>query len=91
MSDEVEGRRGRPTPTPYDIWIWKHREQHLINQEKAEAEEHRLLMEDIARNEARAARQCSVPIRPGYGQAAFKAGCEDEWIDRMKNRYGEDY
>jgi hypothetical protein len=33
-------------------------------------------------------RECSVPVRPGFGQAAFKAGCEDEWIDRMDSRYG---
>ena len=37
------------------------------------------------------ARPCSVPVRPGYGQAAFKAGCEDEWIDRMASRYGGEW
>ena len=83
--------KGIPTPTPYDIWLRKNRERQLLNQEKAEAEEHRLLMEEIARNEARITPPCRVPIRPGYGQAAYKAGCEDEWIDAMKNRYGEDY
>lgn len=30
----------------------------------------------------------TVPVRPGFGQAAFKAGCEDEWIDAMQSRYG---
>lgn len=29
-----------------------------------------------------------VPVRPGFGQAAYKAGCEDEWIDAMQARYG---
>jgi hypothetical protein len=36
-------------------------------------------------------RPCHVPVRPGYGQAAYKAGCEDEWIDRMSARYGGDW
>jgi hypothetical protein len=30
-------------------------------------------------------------VRPGYGQAAFKAGCEDEYIDRMRARYGDEW
>ena len=37
------------------------------------------------------ARPCPVPVKPGYGQAAFKAGCEDEWIDRMQSRYGGEW
>jgi hypothetical protein len=36
-------------------------------------------------------RPCPVPVRPGYGNAAYKAGCEDEWADRMKRRYGEEW
>lgn len=36
-------------------------------------------------------RQCSVPVEPGFGQAAYKAGCEDEWIDRMTSKYGGDW
>lgn len=38
-------------------------------------------------------RQCPVPIKPGnhFAAAAFKAGCEDEWIDRMKSRYGGEW
>lgn len=38
-----------------------------------------------------AARPCTVPVRPGYGQAAYRSGCEDEWIDRMNARYGGDW
>lgn len=34
-------------------------------------------------------RECTVPVRPGFGGAAFAAGCEDEWIDVMAGRYGE--
>lgn len=37
------------------------------------------------------ARPCPVPVRPGLGQQAYKAGCEDEWIDRMQSRYGGDW
>ncbi len=37
------------------------------------------------------ARPCPVPVRPGYGQAAYRAGCEDEWIDRMSARYGGEW
>ena len=36
-------------------------------------------------------RPCPVPVKPGYGQAAYKAGCEDEWIDRMRDRYGGEW
>lgn len=36
-----------------------------------------------------AARPCTVPVRPGYGQAAYKAGCEDEYDNEMEARYGE--
>lgn len=39
------------------------------------------------------ARPCPVPVRPGNhnAQAAYKAGCEDEWIDRMQARYGGEW
>lgn len=38
-------------------------------------------------------RPCPVPIRPGQqnARAAYKAGCEDEWCDRMKSRYGGEW
>lgn len=41
--------------------------------------------------EAAGVRPCPVPVKPGYGQAAYKAGCEDEWADRMKSRYGGEW
>jgi hypothetical protein len=39
------------------------------------------------------ARPCPVPVRPGShnAQAAYKAGCEDEWIDRMSAKYGGEW
>jgi hypothetical protein len=38
-------------------------------------------------------RPCPVPVRPGYinARAAYRAGCEDEWSDRMKERYGGEW
>lgn len=38
-------------------------------------------------------RPCPVPVRPGNhnAQAAYKSGCEDEWIDRMSARYGGEW
>lgn len=37
------------------------------------------------------ARPCPVPVKPGYGQAAYRAGCEDEWSERMNARYGGEW
>jgi hypothetical protein len=39
------------------------------------------------------ARPCPAPVRPGMhnANAARRLGCEDEWVDRMKNRYGGEW
>lgn len=39
------------------------------------------------------ARPCPVPVKPGShnAAAAYRAGCEDEWIDRMAARYGGEW
>jgi hypothetical protein len=39
------------------------------------------------------ARPCPAPVRPGShnAAAAYRAGCEDEWIDRMAARYGGEW
>jgi hypothetical protein len=39
------------------------------------------------------ARHCKAPVRPGShnAAAAYRAGCEDEWIDRMQSRYDGEY
>jgi len=39
------------------------------------------------------ARPCPAPVRPGShnAAAAFRLGCEDEWIDRMNARYGGEW
>lgn len=48
-------------------------------------------IEDEPHDPPQPARPCPVPIRPGraYFNAAMKNGCEDEYLDRMKARYGE--
>lgn len=32
---------------------------------------------------------CTVPVAPMFHGQAFKAGCEDEYLNRMRARYGE--
>ena len=56
--------------------------------EAAEAAAEPEAVEKPANDEAR---PCPVPVRPGsrWAAAAYRAGCEDEWIDRMESRYGE--
>lgn len=38
-------------------------------------------------------RPCPVPIKPGShnAAAAYRAGCEDEWADRMQAKYGGEW
>jgi hypothetical protein len=38
-------------------------------------------------------RACTVPIKPGsaHASAAYRSGCEDEWADRMRSRYGGEW
>ena len=59
--------------------------------ERHRADEARPLPDDHEATPSAEARPCHVPVLPGYGQAAYKAGCEDEWIDRMAARYGGDW
>ena len=33
--------------------------------------------------------ECTVPVRPGNHAAAARAGCEDEYENAMRARYGE--
>lgn len=58
---------------------------------KHRADEAKPTGDEVEQTPATAARPCPVPVRPGYGQAAFKAGCEDEYIDRMAARYGDEW
>lgn len=41
----------------------------------------------------RRARRCDAPVKPGShnAAAAYRLGCEDQWIDEMANRYGGDW
>lgn len=58
---------------------------------KYRAEEAKPTGDELEQTPTVAARACPVPVRPGYGRAAYKAGCEDEWIDRMKARFGDEW
>ncbi len=62
---------------------------------KHRAEEAQLFETDIAEVlEPKAeARPCPAPVRPGShnAAAAYRLGCEDEWIDRMATRYGGEW
>jgi crotonobetainyl-CoA:carnitine CoA-transferase CaiB-like acyl-CoA transferase len=62
---------------------------------KARALEAQLFETDISDvlGASQEARPCPAPVRPGAHNAAAarRLGCEDEWIDRMKNRYGEEW
>lgn len=66
-----------------------------IRDEKAlgrhRAEEARPLPDEPEATPAAEARPCHVPVRPGYGQHAYRTGCEDEYIDRMASRYGGEW
>ena len=58
---------------------------------KHRADEAKPTGDEVEQTPATDARPCPVPVRPGYGQAAFKTGCENEYIDRMRARYGDEW
>jgi hypothetical protein len=58
---------------------------------KHRLEEATPVADDADQTPAAPARPCHVPVLPGYGQHAYRTGCEDEWIDRMAARYGGDW
>ena len=33
----------------------------------------------------------TVPVRPGYAAAARRAGCEDEFENALRARFGDDF
>ena len=59
--------------------------------ERHRADEARELPDDPDATPSAEARPCHVPVLPGYGQHAYRTGCEDEWIDRMSARYGGEW
>jgi hypothetical protein len=67
------------------------RDPEALARHRADEEKPTVDADDATNANAQDARPCPVPVRPGYGQAAYKAGCEDEWIDRMSARYGGDW
>jgi hypothetical protein len=55
------------------------------------ADEAKPIGDEVDATPAGESRPCPVPVCPGYGQAAYRAGCEDEWIDRMAAKYGGEW
>ncbi len=64
-------------------------DQDAIN--KHRADEAKQLVDETEAAPAAEARPCPVPVKPGFGQSAYRAGCEDEWADRMSARYGGEW
>jgi hypothetical protein len=84
--------RGRPAnPTEWDIReAARLRIQHRL-QDEAEIEEQREMDSWVILEPCRIPTPLSVPATPGNAAAAYRNGCEDEWIDRMNNRYGGEW
>ena len=61
---------------PEGLARWQKRQQKFL----ADEDEQVALQSDV-----------TVPLMPGYANHALRAGCLDEWIDAMTNRFGEDY
>lgn len=80
---------------PMDLYSVNERKLRAKAQAAAEEAERLEEIEFLRQQREREAtwnlRTCGVPVEPGYGQAAFKAGCEDEWIDRMTSKYGGEW
>lgn len=68
----------------------KHRSRQSIEAEEASLDACRA-DEEAGPDHRTDAGECSVPIRPGHGTWAFKRGCEDEYTDAMRCRYGGEW
>jgi hypothetical protein len=88
----------RPVPTtlsPYWIEHARRRREEEKNRLLAEQQEEQDRLDLVPLEPCRIPPECRIDlvVKPGsqHAQAAFKAGMEDEYIDRMKGRYGGDY
>lgn len=85
----------RPTTSPY--WIEQARLRRIreANDILAEQQEEEDRLSWVPLEPCRIPPECKtdIVIAPGnqHAQAAFKAGREDEYIDRMKGRYGGEW
>jgi hypothetical protein len=85
----------RPTTSPY--WIEQARLRRIreANDILAEQQEEEDRLNTFPIEPCRIPPECrtDIVIKPGnqHAQAAFKAGGEDEYIDRMKGRYGGEW
>jgi len=78
-------------PTEWDL---KERARLRIQwrlQDEAELEEQREMNSWVVCEPCRIPTPLTVPATPGNAAAARREGCEDEWIDRMNNRYGGEW
>jgi hypothetical protein len=85
----------RPTTSPY--WIEQARLRRIreANDILAEQQEEQDRLNLVPLEPCRIPPECrgDIVIAPGnqHAQAAFKEGREDEYIDRMKSKYGGEY
>jgi hypothetical protein len=85
----------RPTTSPY--WVEEARLRRIreANDVLAELQEEQDRLNLVPLEPCRIPPECrgDIVIAPGnqHAQAAFKEGREDEYIDRMKSKYGGEY
>jgi hypothetical protein len=84
-------RRYRATPTAWDI----EHQRLLCEMERNQLEADRLdaIREhaDYQADVARAAGRPRVPAAVGYDAAARRLGCDDQYEDDLRTRYGDDF
>jgi hypothetical protein len=84
--------RGRPAnPTPWDIReAARLRIQHRLKEE-AELEEQREMDSLVVCEPCRIPTPLSVPATPGNAAVARREGCDDEYENALRARYGDDF
>jgi len=85
----------RPTTSPYWVEHARLRRIREANDILAEQQEEADRLSLVPVEPCRVPPECRTPIviKPGsqHSAAAYKAGREDEYIDRMKSRYGDEW
>jgi hypothetical protein len=85
----------RPTTSPYWIEHARRRREEEKNRLIAEQQEEEDRLNIVPLEPCRIPPECRIDltIKPGsqHAQAAFKEGREDEYIDRMRGRFGGEW
>jgi len=85
----------RPTTSPYWVEHARLRRIREANDILAEQQEEQDRLNTFPLEPCRIPPECRTPIviKPGsqHASAAFKAGAEDEYIDRMRGRFGGEW